>query len=157
MQFQPGGLVGGDPEGEGVGFGKHVEAIEFFEDFFRGFLADTPILGPFKEFTPVLLDEFSVVLSAESTPHEVGLAGGKASDIYRQLVHLVLKQDHAQSTLKCMFLKGMVVDHRSFAVAPSKVFLNTVVDAHAWPYRTYLVSHVKQVLGPKPGYGLHLS
>ena len=107
--LEPGHVVGRYPEGEGVGLGEHVLAVELLEDPLRGLWRYATIHGPLEEPLPVLLDEALVVLAREGPPELVGLGGGEARHVHGHLVHLVLEQDYAQGPLQGPALQGMVV------------------------------------------------
>ena len=57
--FEPGGLIGGYAKGKGMGLGKHVPAIELFEDRCCSLFVDTQFFGSFENWQrEILMSQF---------------------------------------------------------------------------------------------------
>ena len=154
--LEPGHLVGGYTEGEGVGLGEHVLAGEFLEYLLDDGLGDAAVRRAAEELFPVGLEQVFVVLSAEGASEVVGLPGAEAGDVDGELVDLVLEQDDAQGASQGPLLQGVVeVPGDPVGVAADELG-DAVVGPDAGAHRGDLVGHLDQVAGPDAGDGLHL-
>ncbi len=113
--LQPGGMISGDAEGEGVGLGEHVFPVELLKDLLGRLRAHSLGGSPLPELLPVGRDEPLVAAAGEGAPQLVCLAGGEAGDVHRQLVHLVLEEDDPQGAAQGLLLQGVVVGDRLLA------------------------------------------
>ena len=79
-----------------MGLREHVLPVELAEDLLDGFRVRMARQRPGHELFMVLGEHFFIVPPAEGAAEAVGLAGGKAGDIYGKLVDLVLEKDNAE-------------------------------------------------------------
>ena len=154
--LKPGHVVGRCAKGEGVGLGKHVLSIEFFEYLLGHVSGNAPLTGSLKELFPVKSDQRLVMLTAEGPAELVGLKGSESGYVPRHMVHLILEEDNPQGPLQGPLFQWVVVVPWNALGAPLYELGDTVVDADSGADRSYLVGHVGEVDGSDAGDGLHL-
>ena len=98
--LEPGHMVSGCSECEGMGLWEHVVTVELLEYPLGGALRNSKLGGPVTEPLPVVIQHGFIVAFAKGPAELFGLKRRKASHIDCHLVHLVLEQNNAQGTLQ---------------------------------------------------------
>ena len=88
---QPGHLVGGEGEGQGVALGEHVVWIELAENGLGGALGYPTRGCTVEEHLAIGCHQRLTVATTEGATHAVGLGGGESAHVHAQLHHLVLE------------------------------------------------------------------
>ena len=153
---QPGHLVGGEGEGQGVAFGKHIVGVELAEDGLGDGFGNAALSGAGQRLTAVGCHHSRPIAATEGAAHPVGLGGGESAHVHAQLHHLILKHDYPQGALQCGLLQGMIVVP-GHPLPAAQELGHAVVGAHAGAHRRDFQCQFVDVPGPRPHDGLHLS
>ena len=157
MALEPGGLVGGDGEGVGVGFGEHVVPVDLAEDLRRRILRDAVRRGALEEAPAVHLDQVLGVGLGEGPPDLVGLGGGHARDVHDELDDLLLPDDDPVAPFEGALFQGVVVlPRRAVPVTLDELGDGAALHADAGPDEGDLVGEVEKVAGAQPPRQLEL-
>ncbi len=151
VALQPRGLVGGDGEGVGVGFGEHIVAVQLGEYPAGGVFGHAVALRSLQEPLPVAFDQVRVVGAGEGPAQLIGLGGGEARHVHHQLHHLLLPDDDAVAPLQGALLQRVVVVPRgAVAVALHELGDGAALHSDARADEGNLVGQIQQVAGVEP-------
>ena len=128
IAFQPGALVHNHRECRGVAFreGVAAEGAQLVEDGSGDGIANPLCLRAGYKGIVQLRDGLIRALRSERAPQLLPLAGGKAGQIARDLQHLLLKQDDAQSFRKRTFKQRMCVGYWLQPLAAAQIGMHHI-------------------------------
>ena len=99
--------------------------------------------GAIPKSLPVHLKQVLVILSPEGTTQVVGFLGAKASDVYRQLVHLILEQNYPLGSCQRALFQFVVEAPGDAIDMPLNELADAVVNSHPRPNGGDFAGHLR--------------